>query len=131
MQSQGARLSHSFVLPFLALAGLDDGWGFKGSTATGGSRGGLDGDWGSPGWLGSTAQGSRGVGSIARKPDVKVEKLENHNNIWQHMMIDHVCKDGRVAFQDGFSAYADANFYCKLQMNFFFDSDCGQDQVQI
>ncbi|XP_062115685.1 flavin-containing monooxygenase FMO GS-OX5-like isoform X2 [Humulus lupulus] len=48
----------------------------------------------------------------ARSLDVKVGKLENYNNIWQHMMIDHVCEDGRVAFQDGSSVCADTIFYC-------------------
>ncbi|KAF4347099.1 hypothetical protein G4B88_025142 [Cannabis sativa] len=47
-----------------------------------------------------------------RSPDVKLGKLENHNNIWHHMMIDHVCEDGRVVFQDGSSVCADTIFYC-------------------
>ncbi|KAL5543691.1 hypothetical protein UlMin_007475 [Ulmus minor] len=47
-----------------------------------------------------------------RNPNVQVKKLENHKNIWQHMMIEQVYEDGTVAFQDGSLVRADTIFYC-------------------
>ncbi|XP_048329130.2 flavin-containing monooxygenase FMO GS-OX-like 2 isoform X1 [Ziziphus jujuba] len=50
---------------------------------------------------------------IATKiPNVQVQRLESHNNIWLHMMIKHVCEDGKVVFQDGSFVYADTILYC-------------------
>ncbi|KAH7528070.1 hypothetical protein FEM48_Zijuj05G0032600 [Ziziphus jujuba var. spinosa] len=47
-----------------------------------------------------------------RKPDVQVGKLESHNNIWHHKMIEQAYEDGSIAFQDGSLVYADTIVYC-------------------
>ncbi|EXB37532.1 Flavin-containing monooxygenase FMO GS-OX-like 3 [Morus notabilis] len=47
-----------------------------------------------------------------RKPGVKLGRVENHKNIWHHMMIERVYEDGTVAFQDGFSVCADTILHC-------------------
>ncbi|CAK9159370.1 unnamed protein product [Ilex paraguariensis] len=48
----------------------------------------------------------------SRSPDVKASKLDNHDNIWQHLKIDYVTEDGMVAFQDGFIVHADSILHC-------------------
>ncbi|XP_015882028.3 flavin-containing monooxygenase FMO GS-OX5 isoform X1 [Ziziphus jujuba] len=62
---------------------------------------------------------SRGIATEAKQvhiatkiPNVRVTQLENHKNIWLHMMIEHVCEDGKVVFQDGSFVYADTILYC-------------------
>ncbi|XP_057458536.1 flavin-containing monooxygenase FMO GS-OX5-like isoform X1 [Lotus japonicus] len=44
--------------------------------------------------------------------DSKGMKLKNCGNIWFHDMIKCVCEDGLVAFEDGFSVYADSIIHC-------------------
>lgn len=46
------------------------------------------------------------------KPDLKGRKLENVRNICFHTLIKCVYEDGLVAFEDGFSIYADAIIHC-------------------
>ncbi|TKY49679.1 Flavin-containing monooxygenase FMO GS-OX 3 [Spatholobus suberectus] len=58
------------------------------------------------------AKVAKEVHIATRSPDVKVMKLANHDNIWQHKMVKCVSEDGMVAFDDGSSVYADVIFYC-------------------
>ncbi|XAR54146.1 hypothetical protein NMG60_11029161 [Bertholletia excelsa] len=62
---------------------------------------------------------SRDVATLAkevhlssRSPDVRVSKLTNRSNIWQHSEIDCVYEDGRVSFKDGFSIRAGVILHC-------------------
>lgn len=58
------------------------------------------------------AKVAKEVHIATRSPDVKVMKLANHDNMWQHKMVKCVSEDGMVAFDDGSSMYADVLFYC-------------------
>ncbi|KAK9283382.1 hypothetical protein L1049_011624 [Liquidambar formosana] len=58
------------------------------------------------------ARVAKEVHIATRAPDVKVSKLDNHDNLWQHKMIERVYEDGKVKFQDGPTIYADTIFYC-------------------
>ncbi|XP_043725021.1 flavin-containing monooxygenase FMO GS-OX5-like [Telopea speciosissima] len=55
---------------------------------------------------------SKEVHIASRSPNVKIGKFDNHCNIWQHSMIECVSEDGKVAFQDGSSVFADIIFHC-------------------
>ncbi|XP_042505601.1 flavin-containing monooxygenase FMO GS-OX-like 3 [Macadamia integrifolia] len=55
---------------------------------------------------------SKEVHLASRSPNVKIGKLDNHCNIWNHSMIECVFEDGKVAFQDGSSVSADIIFHC-------------------
>ncbi|PSS24135.1 Flavin-containing monooxygenase FMO GS-OX-like [Actinidia chinensis var. chinensis] len=48
----------------------------------------------------------------SRSPDVKVSRLGNHHNIWQHSKIVCVREDGTITFQDASSVHADTIFHC-------------------
>ncbi|XP_042503901.1 flavin-containing monooxygenase FMO GS-OX5-like isoform X2 [Macadamia integrifolia] len=55
---------------------------------------------------------SKEVHLASRSPNVKIGKLDNHCNIWNHSM---------VAFQDGSSVFADTIFHCTgYKYNFAF-----------
>ncbi|KAH1159554.1 hypothetical protein GYH30_031330 [Glycine max] len=58
------------------------------------------------------AKVAKEVHIATRSPDVKVMKLANHDNMWQHKMVKCVSEDRLVAFDDGSSVYADVLFYC-------------------
>ncbi|KAL2337150.1 hypothetical protein Fmac_011596 [Flemingia macrophylla] len=58
------------------------------------------------------AKVAKEVHIATRSADVKVMKLANHSNIWQHKMVKCVSEDSMVAFDDGSSVYADVIFYC-------------------
>ncbi|RDY04277.1 Flavin-containing monooxygenase FMO GS-OX-like 3, partial [Mucuna pruriens] len=71
------------------------------------------------GYASSAFDISRDIAKVAkevhlatRNPDVKVMKLANRDNIWQHKMVKCVYEDSMVAFDDGSSVYADVIFYC-------------------
>ncbi|XP_076882233.1 flavin-containing monooxygenase FMO GS-OX5-like [Bidens hawaiensis] len=48
----------------------------------------------------------------SRSSSVKVRKLDEYENIWQHMKIERVFNDGTVKFQEGDSIVADAIIHC-------------------
>ncbi|KAJ7982335.1 Flavin-containing monooxygenase [Quillaja saponaria] len=58
------------------------------------------------------AKVAKEVHVATRNPDVRVLKLENHDNIWLHYMVERVHGDRLVAFKDGSSVYADVIFHC-------------------
>ncbi|KAK7323352.1 hypothetical protein VNO77_26823 [Canavalia gladiata] len=58
------------------------------------------------------AKVAKEVHVASRSPDLKVMKLANHDNMWQHKMVKCVSEDSLVAFDDGSSVYADVIFYC-------------------
>ncbi|KAK9282906.1 hypothetical protein L1049_011131 [Liquidambar formosana] len=58
------------------------------------------------------ARVAKEVHIATRAPEVKVSKLDNHDNLWLHKMIESVYEDGKVTFQDGSAVYADTIFYC-------------------
>ncbi|KAK9283998.1 hypothetical protein L1049_012257 [Liquidambar formosana] len=58
------------------------------------------------------ARVAKEVHIAARAPDVRVSKLDNHDNLWQHKMIERVYEDGNVSFQEGSSVFADTILYC-------------------
>ncbi|MFQ6633267.1 hypothetical protein Gotur_011978 [Gossypium turneri] len=52
------------------------------------------------------------VHQAIRGPDSQLKRLENHDNAWQHSMIDCARKDGKVVFQDGSIVDADVIIHC-------------------
>ncbi|KAK7271453.1 hypothetical protein RJT34_27376 [Clitoria ternatea] len=58
------------------------------------------------------AKVAKEVHIASRSSDIKVMKLESHNNMWQHKMVKGVSEDSLVAFDDGSSVYADVILYC-------------------
>ncbi|XAR63199.1 hypothetical protein NMG60_11023052 [Bertholletia excelsa] len=58
------------------------------------------------------ATAAKEVHLSSRKPGVTFSKFDNYPNMWQHSEIAEVYEDGRVAFQDGSSVYADTIFHC-------------------
>ncbi|KAJ7982337.1 Flavin-containing monooxygenase [Quillaja saponaria] len=58
------------------------------------------------------AEVAKEVHIVTRNPDVRAEKLESHENIWHHYMVESVHEDHLVAFKDGSSIHADVIFYC-------------------
>ncbi|XP_059651579.1 flavin-containing monooxygenase FMO GS-OX5-like isoform X2 [Cornus florida] len=48
----------------------------------------------------------------SRSPSVKVSKLDNCDNIWQHSKIDYVYEDSTITFEEGYSVKADVIFHC-------------------
>ncbi|KAK7243396.1 hypothetical protein RIF29_38191 [Crotalaria pallida] len=58
------------------------------------------------------ARVAKEVHIATRSSDVRVIKLANHGNIWQHTMVKCVSEDSLVEFVDGSSVYADVMFYC-------------------
>ncbi|XP_022857925.1 flavin-containing monooxygenase FMO GS-OX5-like, partial [Olea europaea var. sylvestris] len=48
----------------------------------------------------------------SRSPNVKVSKLDYHDNTWQHSKIERVYESGEVSFQDGASVHADIILHC-------------------
>ncbi|XP_020593960.1 flavin-containing monooxygenase FMO GS-OX-like 3 isoform X2 [Phalaenopsis equestris] len=48
----------------------------------------------------------------SRTTEVKLGKLDNFDNIWQHLMIKCVHEDGNVVFEDGFEVIADVILHC-------------------
>ncbi|XP_039005528.1 flavin-containing monooxygenase FMO GS-OX5-like [Hibiscus syriacus] len=47
-----------------------------------------------------------------RTPTFQLIRVENYDNVWQHSMIECAHKDGKVVFQDGSVADADAIIHC-------------------
>ncbi|MBA0741287.1 hypothetical protein Gogos_014452, partial [Gossypium gossypioides] len=52
------------------------------------------------------------VHQAIRGPDSQLKRLENHDNAWQHSMIECARKDGKVVFQDGSIVDADVIIHC-------------------
>ncbi|KAM4081618.1 hypothetical protein ACJW30_11G105800 [Castanea mollissima] len=52
------------------------------------------------------------VHQALRASDIHFKKLESHNNIWQHSMVECTKEDGKVVFQDGSFVYADVIMHC-------------------
>ncbi|KAK7823970.1 flavin-containing monooxygenase fmo gs-ox-like 2 [Quercus suber] len=52
------------------------------------------------------------VHQALRASDIHFKKLESHDNIWQHSMIECTKEDGKVVFQDGSFVYADVIMHC-------------------
>ncbi|XP_039008132.1 flavin-containing monooxygenase FMO GS-OX-like 3 isoform X1 [Hibiscus syriacus] len=52
------------------------------------------------------------VHQAIRGPDSQWKRLDNHDNAWQHSMIECARKDGVVVFQDGSIVDADAIIHC-------------------
>ncbi|XP_076955133.1 flavin-containing monooxygenase FMO GS-OX-like 4 [Bidens hawaiensis] len=48
----------------------------------------------------------------SRSSNVKVKRLDEYRNIWQHMKIERVFNNGIVEFQEGDSIVADAIIHC-------------------
>ncbi|XP_022757035.1 flavin-containing monooxygenase FMO GS-OX5-like isoform X3 [Durio zibethinus] len=55
---------------------------------------------------------ARQVHQAIRGPDFQLKKLKNHDNAWQHSMIECAHKDGKVVFQDGSIVDADVIIHC-------------------
>ncbi|KAG0473254.1 hypothetical protein HPP92_015111 [Vanilla planifolia] len=52
------------------------------------------------------------VHMASRATDFVLGKLNGHDNIWQHLMINHVQEDGLVTFDDGSTVVADMILHC-------------------
>ncbi|KAG0474900.1 hypothetical protein HPP92_014586 [Vanilla planifolia] len=52
------------------------------------------------------------VHMASRATDFVLGKLNGHDNIWQHLMINHVQEDGLVTFDDGSTVVADVILHC-------------------
>ncbi|KAK8587893.1 hypothetical protein V6N13_086853 [Hibiscus sabdariffa] len=52
------------------------------------------------------------VHQAIRGPDSQLKRLENHDNAWQHSMIECARNDGKVVFQDGSIVDADVIIHC-------------------
>ncbi|XVF33527.1 hypothetical protein REPUB_Repub17cG0176300 [Reevesia pubescens] len=55
---------------------------------------------------------ARQVHQAVKGPDIQLKKLENHDNAWQHSMIECAHKDGKVVFQDGSIVDGDVIIHC-------------------
>ncbi|GKC68192.1 probable polyol transporter 4, partial [Tanacetum coccineum] len=58
------------------------------------------------------AKVAREVHLSSRSSDVKVSKVDGHENMWQHLKITRVFDNGTVVFQDGHSIEADTILHC-------------------
>ncbi|KAK5783401.1 hypothetical protein PVK06_037909 [Gossypium arboreum] len=52
------------------------------------------------------------VHQAIRGPGSQLKRLENHDNAWQHSMIECAHKDGKVVFQDGSIVDPDVIIHC-------------------
>ncbi|KAK8325992.1 hypothetical protein V6Z12_A11G088500 [Gossypium hirsutum] len=52
------------------------------------------------------------VHQAIRGPGSQLKRLENHDNAWQHSMIECARKDGKVVFQDGSIVDPDVIIHC-------------------
>ncbi|XP_052210269.1 flavin-containing monooxygenase FMO GS-OX-like 3 isoform X1 [Diospyros lotus] len=48
----------------------------------------------------------------SRSPTYTIGKVPGYSNMWLHSMIDSVCEDGMVVFQDGNMVHADVILHC-------------------